>query len=143
MRLTGRVKEIFKTSMGKYVSPALVENKMLESPFINSIVIFGEGKKFVAALIVPNFEQLRIWCKENQLTFENDQEMVKDRKVNNKIRKEIDRLNKSLGDYERVMRFELLPTDWSADKGEITSTMKLRRAVIQEHYKDLIESMFQ
>lgn len=143
LRLTGRVKEIFKTSMGKYVSPALVENKMLESPFINSIVIFGEGKKFVAALIVPNFEQLRIWCKENQLTFENDQEMVKDRKVNNKIRKEIDRLNKSLGDYERVMRFELLPTDWSADKGEITSTMKLRRAVIQEHYKDLIESMFQ
>ena len=142
LRLTGRVKEIFKTSMGKYISPSLVENTMMESPYINSIIVVGEGQKFAAALIIPNFEQLRVWCRENQLNFHNDAEMIRDKDVIGFYRKEIERLNKSLGDYERVMRFELLPSEWSAEKGEITSTMKIRRNVIQEHYKDLIEGMF-
>lgn len=142
LRLTGRVKEIFKTSMGKYVSPSLVENTMLESPFINSLIVVGEGQKFAAALVVPNFEQLRLWCRDNQLRFNNDNEMVHDKTVIGFYRKEIDRLNKSLGDHERVMRFELLPSDWSAEKGEITSTMKIRRNVIQDHYKELIEGLF-
>lgn len=142
LRLTGRVKEIFKTSMGKYISPSLVENKMLESPFINSIMVVGEGQKFAAALIVPNFEQVRVWSKAHELTFANDIEMIQNKEVINLFRKEVDTLNKSLGDYERVMRFELLPADFSAEKGEVTSTMKLRRNVIAEHYKDLIEGLF-
>ena len=142
LRLTGRVKEIFKTSMGKYISPSLVENKMLESPFINSIMVVGEGQKFAAALIVPNFEQVRVWSKDHQLTFANDIEMIQNKEVISLFRKEVDALNKSLGDYERVMRFELLPADFSAEKGEVTSTMKIRRNVIAEHYKDLIEGLF-
>ena len=142
LRLTGRVKEIFKTSMGKYISPSLVENKMLESPFINSIMVVGEGQKFAAALIVPNFEQVRLWCKGQQLHFDNDIEMIQDKNVIGLFRKEVDALNKSLGDYERVMRFELLPADFSAEKGEVTSTMKLRRNVIAEHYKGQIEGLF-
>ena len=143
LRLTGRVKEIFKTSMGKYVSPTLVENTLMESPFINSIVVVGEGKKFAGALIVPNFDQLSLWCRENNLTFINKELMIKDKAVIALMRKEVERLNKSLGDYERVQRFELLPSDFSAEKGEVTSTMKIRRNVVQEHYKDLIEGMFQ
>ena len=142
LRLTGRVKEIFKTSMGKYISPSLVENKMLESPFINSIMVVGEGQKFAAALIVPNFEQVRLWCKGQQLSFANDLEMIQNKEVNALFRKEVDALNKSLGDYERVMRFELLPCDFSAEKGEVTSTMKMRRNVIAEHYKTQIEGLF-
>ena len=142
LRLTGRVKEIFKTSMGKYISPSLVENKMLESPFINSIMVVGEGQKFAAALIVPNFERLRLWCKENQLSFGTDLEMIHDKNVVGLFRKEVDALNKSLGDYERVMRFELLPSDFSAEKGEVTSTLKMRRNVIAEHYKAQIENLF-
>lgn len=142
LRLTGRVKEIFKTSMGKYISPSLVENKMLESPFINSIMVVGEGQKFAAALIVPNFEQVRLWCKGQQLHFDNDIEMIQDKNVIGLFRKEVDTLNKSLGDYERVMRFELLPADFSAEKGEVTSTMKIRRNVIAEHYKAQIENLF-
>lgn len=142
LRLTGRVKEIFKTSMGKYISPSLVENKMLESPFINSIMVVGEGQKFAAALIVPNFEQVRVWSKEHDLSFNNDIEMIQNKEVVNLFRKEVDALNKSLGDYERVMRFELLPADFSAEKGEVTSTMKIRRNVIAEHYKTQIETLF-
>lgn len=142
LKLTGRIKEIFKTSMGKYVSPSLVENKLLESSFINSAVVVGEGQKFAAALIVPNFDQLREWCAEQQLAYTNDTEMVKQKAVIKKIREEINRCNQSLGEYERVMRFEMLPHEWSIDKGEMTSTLKVKRAVIAEHYKDLIETMF-
>ncbi|MBP5573397.1 MAG: long-chain fatty acid--CoA ligase [Bacteroidales bacterium] len=140
--LTGRVKEIFKTSMGKYVSPALVENTMMESPYISSIIVVGEGQKFAGALIVPNFDQLSIWCRENHLSFINNELMIKDKAVITLFRQEVDRLNKSLGDYERVQRFELLSSEWSANKGEITSTLKIRRDVIQRHYKDQIERLF-
>ena len=142
LRLTGRVKEIFKTSMGKYVSPILVENTMLESPFINSIIVVGEGKKFAGALIVPNFDQLRLWCKENGVVYTTDIEMIQEKAVRMHFRNEVERLNKNLGDYERVQKFELLPTDFSIEKGEVTSTMKIRRQVIQEHYKELIEGLF-
>jgi long-chain acyl-CoA synthetase len=142
LRLTGRVKEIFKTSMGKYISPSMIENKMLESPFINSIIVVGEGQKFAAALIVPNFDQLTLWCRENNLNFINNELMLKDKAVITMMRKEVDRINKSLGDYERIQKFELLPSDFTAEKGEVTSTLKLRRNAIQEHYKDLIEGMF-
>ena len=140
--LTGRVKEIFKTSMGKYVSPALVENTMMESPFISSIIVVGEGQKFAGALIVPNFDQLSLWCRENKLSFINNELMIKDKAVVTLFRQEVDRLNKSLGDYERVQRFELLSSEWSANKGEITSTLKIRREVIQRHYKEQIERLF-
>ena len=142
LRITGRVKEIFKTSMGKYISPTLVENTMLESPFINSIIVVGENQKFAGALIVPNFDQLGLWCRDNHLTFISNNEMIEDKTVINHIRKEVDRLNKNLGDYERVMRFKLIANDFSAEKGEVTSTMKIRRSVIQEHYKELIEELF-
>lgn len=140
--LTGRVKEIFKTSMGKYVSPALVENTMMESPYISSIIVVGEGQKFAGALIIPNFDQLSLWCRENNLSFINNELMIKDKAVITLFRQEVDRLNKGLGDYERVQRFELLPSEWSVNKGEITSTMKIRREVIQRHYKDVIEKLF-
>lgn len=142
LRITGRVKEIFKTSMGKYISPTLVENTMLESPFINSIIVVGENQKFAGALIVPNFDQLGLWCRENHLSFISNNEMIQDKAVINHIRKEVDRLNKNLGDYERVMKFKLIANDFSAEKGEVTSTMKIRRSVIQEHYKDVIEELF-
>ena len=142
LKLTGRIKEIFKTSMGKYVSPSLVENKLLESPFINSAVVVGEGQKFAAALVIPDFEQLHEWCARQQIAYSSDADMIKEKVIVKKIHDEINVCNQSLGEYERVMRFELLPSEWSLDKGEITGTLKVKRAVIAEHYKDLIENMF-
>ena len=128
--------------MGNFISPSMIEILMLVSPFINSIIVVGEGQKFAAALIVPNFDQLTLWCRENNLNFINNELMLKDKAVITMMRKEVDRINKSLGDYERIQKFELLPSDFTAEKGEVTSTLKLRRNAIQEHYKDLIEGMF-
>lgn len=143
LRLTGRMKEIFKTSMGKFISPSIIENKLLESPYISSILVIGDNRKFAAALIVPDFERLRLWCKENKIAYTNDAEMVLSRDIINFMRVEIDKYNKTLGDYERIMKFKLLPAEWSLEKGEITSTMKVKRDVVKAHYKDLIDQIYE
>ncbi len=142
LKITGRMKEIFKDSMGKYISPALIENRFAESPFINSIMVVGENQKFAAALIVPNFEHLKTWCEENHIPYTTNAEMIKVKAVNDRYRKEVDTYNKFFGDYEKVKRFELLDREWTIDDGEMTPSLKIRRKAIAEHYKDLIDGMF-
>ncbi|MBQ6771410.1 MAG: long-chain fatty acid--CoA ligase [Bacteroidales bacterium] len=142
LKITGRMKEIFKDSMGKYISPALIENRFAESPFINSIMVVGENQKFAAALIVPNFEHLKTWCEENHIDFTTNTEVVKNKKVIDRYRKEVDSYNKFFGDYEKVKRFELLDHEWTIEDGEVTPSLKIRRKAIAEHYKDLIDGMF-
>ena len=142
LKITGRMKEIFKDSMGKYISPALIENRFAESKFINSIMVVGENQKFAAALIVPNFEHLKTWCEENHIPYTTNAEMVKNKAVNDRFRKEVDSYNKFFGDYEKVKRFELVDREWTIDEGEVTPSLKIRRKIIAEHFKDLIEGMF-
>ena len=142
LKITGRMKEIFKDSMGKYISPALIENRFAESPFINSIMVVGENQKFAAALIVPNFEHLKTWCEENHIPYTTNAEMIKVKAVNDRYRKEVDTYNKFFGDYEKVKRFELLDHEWTIDDGEMTPSLKIRRKVIAEHYQELIDGMF-
>lgn len=142
LKITGRMKEIFKDSMGKYISPALIENRFLESPFINSIMVVGENQKFAAALIVPNFENLKTWCEENHISFTTNTEMVQNKKVIDRYRKEVDNYNKFFGDYEKIKRFELLDHEWTIEDGEVTPSLKIRRKAIAEHYQDLIDGMF-
>ena len=128
--------------MGKYISPALIEGKFTESPFISTIMVVGENQKFAAALIVPNFDHLKTWCEENHIEFTNNTEVVKNKKVNDRYRKEVDTYNKHFGDYEKIKRFELLDHEWTIDDGEITPSLKIRRKIIAERYKDLIDGMF-
>ena len=142
LKITGRMKEIFKDSMGKYISPALIENRFMESPFINSMMVVGENQKFAAALIVPNFEHLKAWCEENHIPYTTNAEMIKLKAVNERYRKEVDTYNKFFGDFEKVKRFELLDHEWTIDDGEMTPSLKIRRKAIAEHYKDLIDGMF-
>jgi len=142
LKITGRMKEIFKDSMGKYISPALIENRFAESPFINSIMVVGENQKFAAALIVPNFDHLKTWCEENHISFTTNTEMVQNKKVIDRYRKEVDSYNKFFGDYEKIKRFELLDHEWTIDDGEVTPSLKIRRKAIAEHYQDLIDGMF-
>lgn len=142
LRITGRVKEIFKTSMGKYISPVAIENKFLESPFFNSIMVIGEGQKFAAAFIVPNFEHLRSWCKTKEIKYTTDAEMIQNKEVVDRIKKEVETYNKQLGDYERIMKFELLKSDWSIDDGEMTGTMKMKRSTILARHQDLVEKIY-
>lgn len=142
LKITGRMKEIFKDSMGKYISPALIENRLAESPLINSIMVVGENQKFAAALIVPNFEDLKTWCDENHVAFTSNAEVIKEKKVIDRYRKEVESYNKYFGDFEKVKRFELVDREWTIDEGEVTPSLKIRRKVIADHFKDLIDKMF-
>lgn len=142
LMITGRIKEIFKTSMGKYVSPALLENKISESPFIGQIMVVGENQKFAAALIVPNFEHLRSWCNIKNIAYTTNEQMVKLPEVIARYRKEIDKFNKFFGDYEQIKKIELLGREWTIEAGEMTASLKLRRMVIQERFKNLIDQIY-
>ena len=142
MKITGRKKEIFKDSMGKYISPALIEGKFTESPLISMMMVVGENQKFAAALIVPNFENLKAWCEENHIPYTTNTEMIKAKAVNDRFRKEVENYNKFFGDYEKIKRFELIDREWTIEEGEITPSLKLRRKIVAEHYKELIDGMF-
>ena len=142
LKITGRMKEIFKDSMGKYISPALIEAKFTESPLISMMMVVGENQKFAAALIVPNFENLKNWCEENHIAYTGNAEIIKDKKIIDRYRKEVDHYNKFFGDYEKVKRFELVGREWTIEEGEITPSLKLRRKIVAEHFQSMIDAMF-
>ena len=142
LKITGRVKEIFKTSMGKYISPVLIENKIKESPFFDQIMVVGENQKFAAALIVPDFEHLRTWCKIKGVTWTHTEEMLKNKAVRARFKREIDCFNKQFGDTEKIKKFELINHEWTVDSGEITANLKLKRSLILKRYADKIDKLF-
>ncbi len=142
LKITGRVKEIFKTSMGKYISPALIENKFKESPFIDQMMVIGENQKFAAALIVPEFEYLKNWCKQKNCPFTNNKDIVTHPDIIKRFKEEINHYNKFFGDTEKIKKFELLNHEWTIDTGEITANLKIKRKFILEKYADLINKIF-
>ncbi len=142
LKITGRVKEIFKTSMGKYISPVLLENKIKESPFIDQIMVVGENQKFAAALIVPSFEHLKSWCEIKGIDFTSNSQMIKEKVVKERYKKEIACFNKDFGDTEKIKKFELIDHEWTIDTGEITPNLKLKRKEIHKKYEGLINSIF-
>lgn len=142
LKITGRLKEIFKTSMGKYISPALIENKFKESPFIDQIMVVGENQKFAAALIVPDFEYLKQWSKIHDINFESNKQIIKEIKFRERLKKEIAQYNKHFGNYEKIKKFELIDHEWSIETGEITANLKLKRRYIHNKYRDTINSLF-
>lgn len=143
LKITGRIKEIFKTSMGKYVSPVLIENKIKESPFIGEMLVIGEGQKFAAALIYPNFEHLKSWCSIKNIPYTNDEDMIKSKDVVMRFRKEIDKYNATLGDYEQVKKFELIAKEWTIESGEMTASLKPRRSKIMQNYAELVNKIYE
>jgi long-chain acyl-CoA synthetase len=142
LRITGRIKEIFKTSMGKYISPALIENKFKESPFIDSIMVIGENQKFAAALIVPNFDYLRSWCIIKGLNYTIDCEMITNKEVRTRFRKEIEHYNAFFGDFEQIKKFELTDHEWTVQSGELTANLKLKRGLIAEKCAEKINQLY-
>ncbi len=142
LKITGRIKEIFKTSMGKYVSPVLIENKIKESPFIGEMLVIGEGQKFAAALIYPNFEHLKSWCEIKNIPYTTNEEMIQNKDIIMRFRKEIDKYNATLGDYEQVKKFELIAKEWTIESGEMTASLKPRRSKIMKNYADLVEKIY-
>jgi long-chain acyl-CoA synthetase len=142
LKITDRKKEIFKTSGGKYVAPIAIENKLKESKFIENIMVVGAGEKFVGALIIPAFSNLKIWCQNNGIDPTENQKMVNDPKVRELYMDEVRKYDKFFNHVEQVKKFELLPNDWSTDTGELTPKMSLRRKVIMEKNKEAIRNIY-
>lgn len=143
LKITDRKKEMFKTSGGKYVAPALLENELKQSRFIEQIMIIGEGEKMPAAVIQPNFEFIKEWIKHKDKNVPLDNKsIIKSEVVLARIQKEIDNANEHFGKWEQIKKFELTPDIWSIEGGQLTPTMKMKRKVIKEMYKDLIEKIY-
>jgi long-chain acyl-CoA synthetase len=142
LRITGRKKEIFKTSFGKYISPEHIENKFKESAFIDSIMVIGENQKYAAALIVPDFAHLRTWCEIKEIPYTTDAGMVSLPRINKRFHKEVHKYNKVFGSTEQIKAFELIDCEWTVDSGELTPSLKLKRKVICEKYKAIINRIF-
>ncbi|MBV8046962.1 MAG: long-chain fatty acid--CoA ligase, partial [Paludibacterium sp.] len=142
IRITDRKKEMFKTSNGKYIAPQAIENKLKESAFIDQVMVVGDGEKFPSALIVPLFEKIREWCAEQGIRYTSDQEMTLHPSVHALIEREIKRFNHFFGSWEHIRKFTLLDRPWCVDQGELAPTLKLRRKVIAERCRELIERMY-
>lgn len=143
LKITGRKKEMFKTSGGKYVIPTLLENELKQSRFIEQVMVVGEGEKMPAALIQPNFEFIKDWAaRKNKSIGTTNADIIASKDVNNRIQKEIDSCNTHFGNWEQIKRFELTPDVWSIDGGHLTPTMKMKRDVIKNIYKDLYSKIY-
>ena len=142
LRITGRKKEIFKTSFGKYVSPELVENMLKESAFIDALMVVGENQKYAAAIIAPDFNHLRSWCQIKGLNYTSNSEMIALERIQKRFQKEIHKYNKHLGATEQIKAFKLLDTEWTVDSGELTATLKLRRTFLHGKYETEIDKLF-
>ncbi|SEB41542.1 long-chain acyl-CoA synthetase [Tenacibaculum sp. MAR_2009_124] len=142
LKITGRTKEMFKTSGGKYVIPPLLEGKLKQSRFIEQVMVVGEGEKMPAALVQPNFEFVREWAKRHEITLGDNADVISNQKVIERIQEEVDECNCNFGKWEQIKRFELTPDEWSIDSGQLTPTMKMKRAVIKDIYKDLYDKIY-
>jgi long-chain acyl-CoA synthetase len=142
LKITDRKKEIFKTSGGKYVAPVAIENKLKESKFIENIMVIGAGEKFVSALIVPAFSNLKTWCNQNNIDGSNNEKMIKDVSIKQLYEKEIESFNQYFNHVEQIKKFELLPHEWTIETGEMTPKLSLRRKIVMEKNNELIRKMY-
>ena len=143
LKITGRTKEMFKTSGGKYVIPPLLEGELKQSLFIEQVMVVGENEKMPAAIIQPNFEYLREWIQHKQIEIGSTNiEIIASEIVIERIQEEVDKCNKNFGKWEQIKRFELTPEEWSIDGGHLTPTMKMKRSIIKKIYQDLYDKIY-
>ncbi|MCB0516227.1 MAG: long-chain fatty acid--CoA ligase [Chitinophagales bacterium] len=142
LKITDRIKQLFKTSGGKYVAPQPIENKFVESTFIEQIMITGNDEKFVGALIVPSFEALKVYCKEKGIPNDSPETMIKQEAVKALYQSICDEYNPHFGKIEQVKRFKLLPKEWTIDGGELTPTLKVKRKKVLDKYAAEIAEIY-
>ena len=141
--LKERIKDLFKTSNGKYIAPQQIEALLLVDKFVDQVAVIADQRKFVSALIVPAYSQLEEWARDNGITYSTNDELCSNPKVNAMMKERIDTLQQTLSYYEQIKRFTLLPQPFSMENGELTNTLKLRRQVVNKNYKELIDKMYE
>lgn len=140
--LTDRIKDLFKTSNGKYIAPQAIETRLGTDKFIEQVAVIGDSHKYVSALIVPSFAALRAWADEKKIAYGSMEELLDDKRVNEMMEKRLEVLQKGLAPYEKIKRFKLLAHEFTMESGELTNTLKLKRRVINKNYADIIESLY-
>jgi long-chain acyl-CoA synthetase len=143
LKITDRKKELFKTSGGKYVAPQPIENKMKESPFIEQIVLIGDNRKMVSALVVPSFAKLREWAKQHDIEYTSNEAIIQDSKVFAMFETVVTQYNQFFNQVEQVKKFTLLPREFTIDKGEMTPKLSIRRKQILANFEKEIDLMYQ
>lgn len=141
--LTERIKDLFKTSNGKYVAPQMVESLLLVDKFVDQVAVIADQRKFVSALVVPAFNIVEEWARNHNIVFENHEELCANPDVHNMMMERIQTLQQSLAYYEQIKRFVLLPHHFTMETGELTNTLKMRRPIINKKYKELIDQMYE
>jgi long-chain acyl-CoA synthetase len=143
LRITGRKKEIFKTSGGKYISPVLLENELKQSPFIEQLVVLGEGQKMATAIIQLNFDYVKSWSEDEDINFGNtNEELICNAKIIERINEEVNEKNKKFGKWETIKLFELTPEVWSVENNLLTPTFKTKRNEIRKKYAHLYDKLY-
>lgn len=142
LKITDRKKELFKTSGGKYIAPSPIEQMIKTSRFVSQVVLVGNDRKFPAALIVPDFEQLEAFVKQEQLKLKSPKEMVENENVLRLFEKEVEKHCSDLSNYEKVKKIALLEKELTVEGGELTPTLKIKRRVVDDKYKDVIDKIY-
>lgn len=140
--ITDRKKDIIVTSGGKNVAPQPIENMLKTNPYIDNVVVVGDKRKFISALVVPNFEKLEAYARSNNIPFETISELVKDERIQSFMEAEVDRATPNLASYEKIKKISLMDKDFDQEKGEITPTLKVKRNIIEDKYKNVIDALY-
>jgi len=142
VKITDRKKEMFKLSSGKYIAPQIIENKFKESFFIEQLMVIGENEKFASALISPNFTFLHNWCSRKGVKFRSNEDLIVNPQVVARYQREVNEMNKQLGQTEHIKRFRLVKEEWTPDSGELSATLKLKRKVVATKYENIINEIY-
>lgn len=140
--LTERLKDLFKTSNGKYIAPQAIESRLGEDKFIEQVAVIGDQRKYVTAIIIPAFEALKDYARRKKIEFRNTDELIQNNEIRHMIAKRIERIQKGFANFEKIKRFTLLPKEFTIESGELTNTLKLRRAIINNRYAHEIDAMY-
>jgi len=140
--ITDRIKDLMKTSGGKYIAPQKLETALVNDAFIEQIAVIGDQQKYVTALAVPSFENLKQYAIKNKISFKDIEDLINHNQIKDMFEKRFEELQKEFSMFEKIKKFTLLPKEFSIEAGEITATLKLKRKVIQKKYKELIEKMY-
>ncbi len=140
--VTDRKKEIFKLSNGKYVAPQSVEGRLKECIFVDQVMVVGEHEKFASAIISPNFDNLFSWCKDNDISYDSKEELIKSPELIKMLSAEVIKTNKTLSAPEKILRFKLVPDEWTPCTGELSPTLKLKRKFIDNKYQNILSEIY-
>ena len=142
LKITDRKKEIFKNSAGKYIAPQVIENIMKESSLIEQAMVVGENEKFASALISPNMDYLHFWASKHKVHFDDNKDLVQKNEIIARMQREINKVNKRLGQVEQIKRFRLVCDSWSPETGELSPTLKLKRKELYAKYDHILRDIY-